>query len=375
MNGNGIKQCQHLYRKAVLENKYKWMYKNQDSIKISEKNSTLFITNDNMGGTRVFEDGYKKNHQNIIVLRRISYGERPDIMYKIENRTRPDILLLKKDLELLWKSKFTEIIINTLVHYSETYYFLDSIRQYKKDNPNCKLVYMVHDYNSICVNCNLFIKDHYCNLECKKEKCDLRLADTKINLNIWREKWSQLLGVADEIRNFSNSSASILKTVYDFIPKEKITVKPHDISYIEQEKIKLTNTMPFHLGIVGDCNADIKGRPIVKRLINDFGNDIRITLVGSSFIHYRIIRRKVEYTGGYKRDELKKVLEDKQITCVLFPSLCPETFSYLVSELIIMDIPVLCFNYGAQAEKIKAYDKGVLLNSNEELWKYIDQKK
>ena len=71
MNGNGIKQCQHLYRnvrKAVLENKYKWMYKNQDSIKISEKNSTLFITNDNMGGTRVFEDGYKKNHQNIISI-------------------------------------------------------------------------------------------------------------------------------------------------------------------------------------------------------------------------------------------------------------------------------------------------------------------
>ena len=59
--------------------------------------------------------------------------------------------------------------------------------------------------------------------------------------------------------------------------------------------------------------------------------------------------------GRYKVSELDKIIMEQGISAVLFPSICPETFSYTVSELIHVGIPVACFNLGAQAEKIKGY--------------------
>jgi glycosyltransferase involved in cell wall biosynthesis len=46
----------------------------------------------------------------------------------------------------------------------------------------------------------------------------------------------------------------------------------------------------------------------------------------------------------------------------LMPSICPETFSYVTQELIDMEVPLVCFDIGAQAEKIKNYHKGLIIS-------------
>ena len=40
---------------------------------------------------------------------------------------------------------------------------------------------------------------------------------------------------------------------------------------------------------------------------------------------------------------------------VLFSSVCAETFSYVVSEVIALDLPLVGFPIGAQGEKIANY--------------------
>ncbi len=48
---------------------------------------------------------------------------------------------------------------------------------------------------------------------------------------------------------------------------------------------------------------------------------------------------------------------------MLFPSICPETFSYVVHELMDMKLPVASFNFGAPAERLASYSKGLVLSS------------
>ena len=50
---------------------------------------------------------------------------------------------------------------------------------------------------------------------------------------------------------------------------------------------------------------------------------------------------------------------------MLFPSIYPETFSYVVHELMAMDLPIAAFNIGAPAEKLRHYAHGLLLFSRQ----------
>ena len=55
-------------------------------------------------------------------------------------------------------------------------------------------------------------------------------------------------------------------------------------------------------------------------------------------------------------------MEENLIDIILIPSICPETFSYTISEAMEMGLPVACFNIGAQAERVSKYSKGLVLN-------------
>ena len=41
----------------------------------------------------------------------------------------------------------------------------------------------------------------------------------------------------------------------------------------------------------------------------------------------------------------------------LFPSIWPETFSYVLAELISLELPVVAFDLGAPGERLRAYPK------------------
>jgi glycosyltransferase involved in cell wall biosynthesis len=48
-------------------------------------------------------------------------------------------------------------------------------------------------------------------------------------------------------------------------------------------------------------------------------------------------------------------------TVFLFPSICPETFSYVVQELMHFGFPIVAFNIGAPAERLKRYKNATLI--------------
>ena len=60
----------------------------------------------------------------------------------------------------------------------------------------------------------------------------------------------------------------------------------------------------------------------------------------------------------------KSYLEKNEINVILFPSIFPETFSYVTSEAMKMKMPIAYFDIGAVPEKLKSYKKGSLLGLN-----------
>ena len=375
-----IKTMYRNVRMGLRKIQYEKRYRQQKSSllqELAEKNErySLFITNDNLGGTKQFENNYVNGHQHIVVLRRHSYGERPDLIYEIIDCDSGNMCLLHlEELVLLESVAFDKIIVNTMVHFSETLFFLQKIVEYKKKNQLCKLIYMVHDFNSICVNCNLFVHNHFCKIDCEQEQCALKLGNSVIKIHEWRAAWQEFLSQCDEVRCFSHSSKMLILQAYPELEHSTIKVIPHDTSFIEFHKISGLDKLSFHLGIVGNCGADFKGKSVVEKIIKQYGDKIPITLIGSEYRQFRLRRKFVRYMGSYQHNELQNILEENKISCVLFPSIWPETFSYIVSELMAMDIPIICFDYGAQAEKVKKYEKGEVCKDVAELMLNIDRR-
>jgi len=376
-----IKRIYRNLRRMLRSFRYQLQYLRQEKeaflnvLNISDEYQ-LFITNDNFGGTRQYEDNVTKLSPKTVILRRLSYGERSDIIYEVSNLDKgKNFLLSLSDLNEIFRLHFSQITINTLVHTTTIENIFNHVIEYKINHPNCRLLYLVHDFHSVCLNCNLYVNDHYCALKCEEEKCNLYLADKKVTIQEWRMIWKRFFAYVDEIRCFSNSSKEILCQAYKDLEKNKIKIQPHDLSFITFTPIIGIERLSLHLGIIGACNANIKGKSVAKKIIRKYGDEFPISMVGSSYRYYKIKKKKVKYMGLYQQGELQNIIEHEKISLAIVPSLCPETFSYLISELIAMDIPIACFNYGAQAEKVRKYYKGIVCNNVEEMCDYIESQR
>lgn len=80
-------------------------------------------------------------------------------------------------------------------------------------------------------------------------------------------------------------------------------------------------------------------------------------------------------TGTYEPDALCRLLTEHRVHMALIPSICPETFSFVTHELMQLEVPLMCFNLGAQADAVCVYEKGcvVPLGSAQELLRRMQE--
>lgn len=45
---------------------------------------------------------------------------------------------------------------------------------------------------------------------------------------------------------------------------------------------------------------------------------------------------------------------------ILFTSVVPETYSFVLSEMMSMGLPVVCLDIGAQGHRVREYEKGIV---------------
>ena len=322
----------------------------------------LFITNSIGGGTESFAKKYLDTAGHILVLRNISYGK--DWAFVLEDRknARYCAVAMNDIPDILNTKNIEKITVNTLVTNLHTFEFMEMLQ--KADRP---ITVMVHDYYLICPKYTLFKGGAHCDFAfCNKDICGKDCNPFIVPacpLKEWRARWNSFLVCAKEIRCFSNSSRNIIERIYPDVDSERITVVPHSMEYCRFTPVAYQKT-PVHVGIVGAIISEHKGSRVVRRfLAYAKRHGILVSIIGTYPNFFRIQGKTIHYTGTYRVSDLQQTIEKEKVNCLLFPSLCSETFSYLVSEHIMMDLPIVCFDYGAQAEKIRAYRKGVVCDS------------
>jgi len=265
-----------------------------------------------------------------------------------------------------------EILLNSLVSYKEIPPVLAAIKELKAIY-GAKLIVPIHDYHAICPNFTLLDENaHFCGVPADLARCEACMAhnrlewrsfgDPPMDVASWRKMWGEVLGLADEILCFSESSRDILTRAYPDAAG-KIAVRPHTIEPLPRIAPPPAKKERLTLGILGAINQ-AKGAGIVRELVQKLDElDLPVDVVLIGEISEPISSRRFRATGRYERSELPKIVEQEGIDLFLLPSICPETFSFTTEEIVSMGYPLMVFDIGAPAERVRNYERGVVLGS------------
>ncbi|AZV28306.1 hypothetical protein CT157_20570 [Pseudomonas syringae] len=274
-------------------------------------------------------------------------------------------------IELCKSLTIDEIVYNTGVSFARSEEIPQLIIELK-ETLNSRLLLLVHDFFMVCPSHFLIDNTNkYCGIP-DLSKCQSCLLNNHNGFTTlfsagdmyqWRALWGTVLSVADEVRTFSNNTLELLCKAYPSIDLSRAVVKPHVVEYIDFGAVRPSQTAELRVGVVGQIGLH-KGAQIVQRLSEEILRqqlNVKIVVIGS--IETQCDGSVVTQTGHYKHDDLAKLIESSGVNVMLFPSIWPETFSYVVQELMEMKLPVASFDLGAPAERLASYQKGLILKN------------
>ncbi len=247
------------------------------------------------------------------------------------------------------------------VHHMIHHYF--DIGEVIKER-RIKSTISVHDLYPICPTINMLYKmEKFCDTE-KEKKCAECLKN-KIGIRndiikLWRKQWNSFFSVFDNIIVPSENTKNLLKKYYN---KYNFKVIEHGIDLKKQEAIKKNDVKEINIAFVGVA-AKHKGANIFLEMINSSKkNNFRFHLFGTSEVEaLKKNKKNYIYHGYYKREELSKLLKENKIDIVCSLSICPETYSYTLTEIIASGVPVLALDIGAIAERIRENNFGWIID-------------
>jgi len=85
------------------------------------------------------------------------------------------------------------------------------------------------------------------------------------------------------------------------------------------------------------------------------------TVIGDGINAKALIQAGVRVTGYYKSEDIDRLIEQADPHVVFLPSIWPETWSFVLSAAFRRGLPVVAFDLGAPAERLRRLSRGHLL--------------
>lgn len=265
-----------------------------------------------------------------------------------------------------YKMMLNEIVENykityAHIHHIKNHYF-DIVDVFK--NHGIKYMITLHDFYSQCPLINKLYKNkEYCGNPSidKCNECILSVYRKPLDIISWRNEWERSLNNADKIITPSLATKNEIMEKYENI---NIDVIEHGVD-IEKDVSKLTldekeNNIAF-IGAIGYHKGSKHLEDFIK---NDMIKNCKIHLFGIIDSSYTASNNHFENHGAYVREDLKDLLKENNIKLICLLSKWPETYSYTMTEAIASGIPVISFDFGAIAERIKKYNLGWIIDRN-----------
>lgn len=285
---------------------------------------------------------------------RLCYKRFTDQIYVVSNGSE----IYVDDVGLLFRNhKVKRLCINNLVFNTDAKTLIDKIADLK-DVYRFEIEYVFHDYLSLCPSYFLINKQgNPCDMSNCKECLYNNPYRTVVTNDIedYRKRFRKLFSVTDEFVFFSKFSFDMVTGVYPEIT-ERARIIPHEplLSGNCSEYIKPEDDGAITIGFVGFFHH-IKGSDLFIETIDELRNrglNVKPVVIGyKEEESYKELNYK--FTGRYKRDDLGRLLSENKVDFVIYPSLNSETYSYIVQELMLLNVPVVVLRRGAPAERIE----------------------
>ena len=259
-------------------------------------------------------------------------------------------------------------VVNSFNSYPLIDVFLQEL-QYFCEDAKAKLEFKVHDFHAICPSQHLSNDaERYCGLPEDEKICNKCLANNQavdwtsskeMNIRNWREPFQKLLDKTNTITVFDDTSRELLSKVFKTNHVESIYSVPHIDSYF-QVTAKADLTGPLSIGLLGTMST-IKGEASVTTLcewLDSTADQSKVTLIGQSVVP---LPSRVAVHGEYLTEELESLIKKYNINVIFMATIVPETFSFTISEAMKLQLPIVCYNIGAQANRLKKYTFGKVI--------------
>lgn len=336
----------------------------------------LWIDHSLGGGTEVYSyNQFKTTYKNYVILRLQYFPAYKQYVFSVPQYKDVAIYAVRElsDVrEFLCRMKFQEIVVNNLVGYESTISILKMVSSLRSKSE--KISFRGHDFQSICPSFNLLdCDDKFCDLSYKTgcEDCfrKKKLGNSNMenvilrsgceSIAVWRKEWGNFFrNTVDEMIVFSKVISNIFCKIYPQL-ENKIKIIPHEVRNFD--KVIIPEHKGINIAMLGNISLKQKGADIIRGMSTQISNYKNVQLIVIGSLHNP--PHNIKVTGKYQHSDLPRIVMKEKIDLVFIPSICPETFSYTTSEAISMGLPVACYNIGAPAERVKKYEKGVVLNN------------
>lgn len=226
--------------------------------------------------------------------------------------------------------------------------------------------YTIHDFITFCPRIHLIDSNfRYCGMP-----EDVRLCDSCITINgaltgcpdtasEWRAVGQKLLQHASRRFAPSHDTAERHQKI---LGNMDIQVIPHDASVMGKPHTSARDE-PYVIAVIGRISRH-KGADVLLACTQDAKRrnlPLRFTVIGIAAYEEELKESGVHVSGEFKEPELPELLKQAGPSLIFLPSICPETYSYVLSHIWQNGYFPVSFDLGAPAERIKARNRGLVL--------------
>jgi glycosyltransferase involved in cell wall biosynthesis len=177
----------------------------------------------------------------------------------------------------------------------------------------------------------------------------------------WRAKSARRLAAA---RRVYVPSADVARRLGRYFPGLDLTLRPHpeSLPVVESLARPLGTNEAIRVAVIGTLVA-IKGSERLLDCARDArqrGLPLQFHLIGSSDRDAALERTgNVHVSGRYRDGDAYDLLASRAPHLAFLPSECPESFMYTLSVAMAAGLFVVCFDLGAQADRVRSSGWGL----------------
>jgi glycosyltransferase involved in cell wall biosynthesis len=220
--------------------------------------------------------------------------------------------------------------------------------------PFCPAV-VIH-YDSVCTSCDLT----------RLTACRANNPQNRFFGNVEPIEWLSLrkrfadVASRDTVR-FVVPSPSVAQhwlTLLPTLAQDRFNFVPHGVDFAPPRLKQSDFAHKLRVVVLGSL-APQKGATLLQDLVKLLSPQVEVYLVGCGEIDKDLASNpRVHVIPTYQRSELAQIMADIQPHMGMLLSVWPETFSYTLSELWLMGLPVLATRLGSFADRIKEGQTG-----------------